>query len=206
MVELLLRMLACEGATEDIRQQPHPIQKIFRPAALRAHATEAQRAMQFARHDDRHRHVRFEADAAQGFLVDGCVGRKVVETLEHDRPVGHHHVERPGSEFARRHIRHRGPDAFRRERMGDLHPPAQGKDPTEGGSIDAERRDDARQTVVDGTVDFPGAQGDESSRQIRQEPFEAKEVVHGDRRRPLHPGRGRCPQDGGWSHSHGRRP
>jgi len=75
--------------------------------------------------------------------------------------------------------------------MDHLHSPAQWEDSAEGGSVDEECRNDARQTGVDGTIDFLGRQGNEAGREVRNQALEAQKVMLGDGILPLDFGRRR---------------
>ena len=162
LLQLFLRALAGEGAAEDLRQEPHPLEQLLRPGPLPPDAPEAEASVQLPVHDHRHRHVGFQPDALIVHPVDARLRRQVVQTREHDGPVCGHERPCPGPEFRPRPERDGALHPGDGIGVRDLDPSGSRRPRVQGAPIDTKGFDDAMQPVVDGFVDARRRKVDEA--------------------------------------------
>ena len=116
--------------------------------------------MQLAAHHDRHRDVRLEADGCErsAWSIAASGGRSS-RRLEHDRLVGQALARVQGA--WRAPAAAAAPDRRRRPRRSASPRmlPGQREDPGQRRAVDVQRRDDARQAVLDRPVDVRAAAG-----------------------------------------------
>ena len=175
LLELFLRALAGEGAAEDLRQEPHPLEKLLRPGPLPPDAAEAETPVQLPVHDHRHRHVRFQPDAFPVCPVEACLRGQIVQTRR-IRPAGlrsrvdHAH----GQSFLRRPERDDALHPGDGKGVRDLDASGCRRPRVQRAPLDTKGFDDATQGIIDGLVEAPRRQVDEARGQLQKEAFEPR--------------------------------